>query len=85
MSDVKLIEDLRIWIAMAAVFIEKIEPRDAREADHQAGLLNSLGSLGVHKLSVAPPTADEPCEKFLSGDPDYPQVCARCGYEEQGH
>lgn len=51
----KLIEDLRIWIAMAAVFIDKIEPRDAQEADQQAGLLNSLESLGVHKLSIPPP------------------------------
>ena len=33
----------------------------------------------------ADPHTDEPCEKFLSGDDEYPQMCARCGYEEQAH
>lgn len=30
-------------------------------------------------------TQDDPCGKFLSGDPDHPQMCVRCGFEEQGH
>lgn len=31
------------------------------------------------------PHTDDPCEKFLTGDPDYPYVCARCGHEEKAH
>ena len=44
----------------------------------RAVLLNAIDELLT-------PATDGPCEEFLTGDPDYPHICARCGHEEQGH